>query len=1052
MGGVTSCSSDDGGDSNPELKSVTLSSNAVDSKAKQGSEITFTAAVTDSKVSGVTYAWTIIEPADGCVVTSDSKTAAIDSSESSIKLTIADDAKNDSTVTVKVTATKGDKSVESSEVVVTVSSEAEEPQEEEEEDDSVNTTVTFLKGITGGSATAASGEGFFAGTKSGDLDVTVSAVELQLYKSGTGWTAIDAASSSTKAGASNDMMEGPAYISGQLTTKNDAVGNADATVLGTNGYEMGRIKLTVTAGTKAVNVKSLSGYFASGKAFTVGYVKVGENDYEKITYEDSAKLTKSSGSQTGFVAKNFAVGKTIAAGTSADVYILLGKVAESGPTAGVTIEVAELVLTMAESASLESIAATTSKAEYAINEDFDASKVTVKASYSNGKTATVTGWTSNADTVFDKTKAGSYTITISYTEGDVTKTCELPVTVKDKSLASIAVKTNPTKTEYTQGDEALDLTGLVLTLTYDDDSKAEASYSEATKADFATSGFDSSAAAESQAITVTYGGKTTTFNVVIKAKVYFSAFDVTSTGVTANTDNNNGSYTATDGTWSVTGAKIQFTDSNSNSVGVNTYDYDEASGEGYAYTGRVNIKSGNFTISTKADTILRIDGGSGSNGSEREFAISGADKTSWKPSTGSGSFFFKATSETVIITIGSSACNIYGVHVVDTELDPVELSSVTTYTNPTLALSATSVTKDTEVTATVTVPQSVTKTTMSDGTVTETKADVTAEITYKVATVTGETVDDYSDATVTDGKVDTSSAGTFAYTASYTIGTGDNAVTYTSDAVTLEVAGAFVPATENVANNEATLGLTATSVSSSAEGVATVEISGDNIVITSVKKGTATITASDGTNSATIEVTVGAGGAITTEVKKYSAKPELKILTGSYTDAYSFAATSGIYIDKLFSAYGTDEISISITISGKTYLANTGSNNIYCGFTKLTTDLSTTDCAYSGTKGVAKPGGKALNAAGGTSNHTALTSSDVKEDDVVTISMVLSPTSKYWKGSIVCGSKTLEKTGDEKIALDTDATVASVYPFVYSKIAADVTSITVKVGDTTYSY
>jgi len=377
-------------------------------------------------------------------------------------------------------------------------------------------------------------------------------------------------------------------------------------------------------------------------------------------------------------------------------------------------------------------------------------------------------------------------------------------------------------------------------------------------------------------VTVASDGKITanvTKKVGEKAKeeVYFSAFDVTSTGVSANTSDNSGSYTATDGTWSVTGAKIQFTDSNNNSVGVNTYDYEAEAGKGYAYTGRVNIKSGKFTISTKADAILRIDGGSGSNGTAREFAISGADKTSWKPSIGSGSFFFKATSETVTITISSDACNIYGVHVVDTELDPVELSSVTTYTKPTLELSETSVTKGTDVTATVTVPQSVTKTTMSDGTVTETKADVTAEITYKVATVTGETVGDYSDATVTDDKVDTSSVGTFAYTASYTIGTGDDAVTYTSDAVTLEVVGAFAATTEEITNNESTLGLTATSVKSGATEVATVALSEDksNIVITSDAAGTATITASDGTNSSLLVVSVTASGAISTTVFPY---------------------------------------------------------------------------------------------------------------------------------------------------------------------------------------
>ena len=722
--------------------------------------------------------------------------------------------------------------------------------------DTVDTTVSFLTPITPGSATEASKEGFFAGTKKGDLDVTVSAVELQLYKKDTGWTPIAASSSSTKAGKAGDMMEGPDYISGQLETKGDAVANADATVLGEKGYEMGRVKLTVTAGAKPVNIKSLSGYFASGKAFTVGYVKVGEAAYTKIEYDDSAKLTKSSGSQTGFVAKNFAVGKAIAAGASADVYILLGKVADSAPSAGVTIEVAELVLTMAEDSALASIAATTTKSEYAVNEDFDASKITVTATYANGKTATVTGWTSNADTAFNKTTAGSYTITITYKEGEVTKTCELPVTVKAKALTSIAVKTNPTKTEYTQGDTALDLAGLVITLTYDDNTTDEVAYSDTTKDSFATSGFDSSAAAESQAITVTYGGKTTTFNVVIKAKVYFKSFVAgTDTGKTADSSDYE-TITSTDGLVTMGRSKYQLNE-------WSTRDYNAETGAGYTYTARVKVNKasgsdkGELTIkNVKIGDVLRFDGGNSGSG-DRKMAITGADETVWTASASSfGSFYLTATAETVVLTSADNEFCIYGIHVVPAKVATTVVSEETTYSKPTVVLSAASVAKDTEVTVTTTVPQSVTKKTYSDGKIEEVKADVTAEITY-----TG--------ATVANGKVDTSTPGTLTITASYKIGE----TTYTSDAVSLEVASGFTPATVNVTNNEATLGLVATegNVSSSAPAVATAAISGENIVITSVAAGTATITAGNGTNSATIEVTVAASGAITHTVKKYSA-------------------------------------------------------------------------------------------------------------------------------------------------------------------------------------
>ena len=83
------------------------------------------------------------------------------------------------------------------------------------------------------------------------------------------------------------------------------------------------------------------------------------------------------------------------------------------------------------------------------------------------------------------------------------------------TLSSIAVKTNPTKTEYTVGDTA-DYTGLVITLTYSDSSTKDVTYSSGDSS-FVFAGFDSSAAAESQTITVSYGGTTTTFTVKISA-------------------------------------------------------------------------------------------------------------------------------------------------------------------------------------------------------------------------------------------------------------------------------------------------------------------------------------------------------------------------------------------------------------------------------------------------------------------------------------------------------------------------------------------------------
>ena len=223
----------------------------------------------------------------------------------------------------------------------TVSRSGEEPDEGGEGGDA---TFTFLKNIKGGSKTEAAAAGFFSGTKTGDLDITVGDIELQLYKSGTGWTVIDTSvdTTGTKAAASNNMMEGPAHIQATLTTKNDGIAHESNVFTGSGtGYEMGRVKISVTTKESAVALKKISGYFASGKSFTAGYVKAGDNDYAQIT--GTTALTKSSGSQTGIIVKNFEVNQTIPANSTKDVYILLGKNATSAPSAGTTIDVAEVV-------------------------------------------------------------------------------------------------------------------------------------------------------------------------------------------------------------------------------------------------------------------------------------------------------------------------------------------------------------------------------------------------------------------------------------------------------------------------------------------------------------------------------------------------------------------------------------------------------------------------------------------------------------------------------------------------------------------------------------
>ncbi len=79
--------------------------------------------------------------------------------------------------------------------------------------------------------------------------------------------------------------------------------------------------------------------------------------------------------------------------------------------------------------------------------------------------------------------------------------------IPSKTLSSISVQTKPTKTQYYIGD-SLNTSGLQLKLTYSDGS------TEIISSGFTTSGF-TSASAGTKTVTVSYGGKSTTFTVTV---------------------------------------------------------------------------------------------------------------------------------------------------------------------------------------------------------------------------------------------------------------------------------------------------------------------------------------------------------------------------------------------------------------------------------------------------------------------------------------------------------------------------------------------------------
>ena len=107
------------------------------------------------------------------------------------------------------------------------------------------------------------------------------------------------------------------------------------------------------------------------------------------------------------------------------------------------------------------------KTAYKVGETIDMTGLVLTAKFNNGTSTDVTeGYTFAPDTMASDTTK----ITISLTVDEVTKTVEQSVTLI--SLDSIAVTTPPAETEFAQGAD-IDLTGMVVTATYTDESTDE---------------------------------------------------------------------------------------------------------------------------------------------------------------------------------------------------------------------------------------------------------------------------------------------------------------------------------------------------------------------------------------------------------------------------------------------------------------------------------------------------------------------------------------------------------------------------------------------------
>lgn len=141
------------------------------------------------------------------------------------------------------------------------------------------------------------------------------------------------------------------------------------------------------------------------------------------------------------------------------------------------------------------------KTTYTAGETFDPAGMVIEATYTNGAKLEATGFSFTPSTPLTD---GTTAVTIRYTEGGVTKTADVPITVIHR-LTGIRVTNAPDKTVYEYG-ESFSTTGMVVTAEYSD------GYTE-TVEDYTYSPTAAFAALGAQTITLTYSdGKHTVSN------------------------------------------------------------------------------------------------------------------------------------------------------------------------------------------------------------------------------------------------------------------------------------------------------------------------------------------------------------------------------------------------------------------------------------------------------------------------------------------------------------------------------------------------------------
>ena len=203
---------------------------------------------------------------------------------------------------------------------------------------------------------------------------------------------------------------------------------------------------------------------------------------------------------------------------------------------------------------LENIEITTppSKTSYYVGENFDKTGMVVKAKYNDGTSKEITDYTIKNGTNLVENQSS---ITIEYQGKTITQEIEVKAKEPEKAITSINVKSKPTKTEYIQNKEELDLTGGIIEAIYNDGSKTNVPMNSS---DVTVSGFNNKVLGKNT-ITVEYEKKTAQFDIEIKAEEQKPIVEKTITAISIKTKPAKTEYIQNKEQLDLTGGSIEVT-------------------------------------------------------------------------------------------------------------------------------------------------------------------------------------------------------------------------------------------------------------------------------------------------------------------------------------------------------------------------------------------------------------------------------------------------------------------------------------------------------------